>query len=170
MKWYIAKCPTGSENGAISKLKEWLQKFHIEDHLGQHIVPYDKKPTLMSRKKGKNMSNYVFIELNLTEKVIQALKMVEIISLMMDENTNFVTVDEETVNKMLEKINEHKEEKQNSFEVGENIKILDQPFEGFTGVIEKIETEKEIITVSVPILGRQMSLELPFKSIKRINE
>jgi transcriptional antiterminator NusG len=81
-----------------------------------------------------------------------------------------MVVSDADVQKMLDKIDINKSKKENDFSVGESVRVLEAPFEGFTAVIEKIDLPKETATVSIPILGRQISVDLSFKSIKSIKE
>ena len=48
------------------------------------------------------------------------------------------------------------------FYVGENIKVIDGPFNGFNGNIEKVIEEKRKLEVMVKIFGRKTPLELSY--------
>jgi transcriptional antiterminator NusG len=46
------------------------------------------------------------------------------------------------------------------FVVGENVKVIDGPFNNFSGVIEEINEEKKKLKVMVKIFGRKTPVEL----------
>ena len=48
------------------------------------------------------------------------------------------------------------------FIVGETVKIIDGPFNNFSGVIDEINNEKSKLTVIVKIFGRRTPVELSF--------
>jgi transcriptional antiterminator NusG len=51
--------------------------------------------------------------------------------------------------------------------VGESIKVIDGPFNGFTGSIERINDEKRKLEVMVKIFGRKQPLELSFLQVEK---
>ena len=64
------------------------------------------------------------------------------------------------VNRMLGKMDELSEfavDVEIPFVVGENVKVIDGPFNGFNGSIEKIHEDKKKLEVKVRIFGRETS-------------
>ena len=59
-----------------------------------------------------------------------------------------------------------KQEIENRFVIGEEVKILDGPFTTFTGTIESITDQK--VKISVLIFGRKTPVELNLLQIDRI--
>lgn len=56
---------------------------------------------------------------------------------------------------------------QESFIVGEPVKITDGPFTSFAGVVEEVNTEKQKLKVTVKIFGRKTPLELGFNQVEK---
>ena len=54
------------------------------------------------------------------------------------------------------------------FAVGESIKVIDGPFNGFNGNIEKVNEEKRKLEVMVKIFGRKTPLELSYMQVEKI--
>lgn len=165
-KWYIAKCPSGAEETAVRMLKEKLEKIKAEELLIESFIPYAKK----EKKYGKRsiMANYIFLKLILNSQSQKAISQLNNLSLMIEDGENYTIISEEQIIKMRLNLENSEREDNKEFEVGEEIIVKEAPFENFKGIIEKIEATK--VTVSVPIFGRQMSLELPFHSITRIKD
>ena len=57
--------------------------------------------------------------------------------------------------------------KQN-FEVGQEVKIIDGPFESFSGTIDEIDTVKGKLRVSVQIFGRSTPVEVEFTHAEKV--
>ena len=53
------------------------------------------------------------------------------------------------------------------FVIGESVKVIDGPFNGFSGVIEEINEEKRKLKVSVKIFGRKTPLELSYMQVEK---
>jgi transcriptional antiterminator NusG len=51
--------------------------------------------------------------------------------------------------------------------VGEPVKVIDGPFNGFSGVIEEVYDEKKKLKVMVKIFGRRTPLELRFIQVEK---
>jgi transcriptional antiterminator NusG len=77
---------------------------------------------------------------------------------------------ESEVNRMLGKVDELTETEEEiniPFYVGETVKVIDGPFNGFNGVIEEVNEEKRKLKVMVKIFGRKTPLELSFLQVEK---
>jgi transcriptional antiterminator NusG len=75
------------------------------------------------------------------------------------------------VNRMLGKVDElavNTDTQNIPYIIGETIKVVDGPFNGFNGTIEKINEEKRKLEVMVKIFGRKTPLELAFMQVEKV--
>ena len=75
------------------------------------------------------------------------------------------------VNRMLGKVDELAVNVDNQnipYIIGETIKVVDGPFNGFNGTIEKINEDKRKLEVMVKIFGRKTPLELAFMQVEKV--
>ena len=75
------------------------------------------------------------------------------------------------VNRLLGKVDELELSKEHAaipYTVGESIKVVDGPFNGFTGSIEHVNEEKRKLQVMVKIFGRKTPLELSYMQVEKI--
>jgi len=49
---------------------------------------------------------------------------------------------------------------------GDVVEVVDGPFQGFTGVVDEVNSEKEKVKVVVSIFGRQTPIDLDFYKLK----
>ena len=54
-----------------------------------------------------------------------------------------------------------------TFEPGEMVRVIDGPFNDFSGVVEEVDSEKSKVKVAVMIFGRSTPVELDFTQIER---
>jgi transcriptional antiterminator NusG len=74
------------------------------------------------------------------------------------------------VNRILGKVDELAENEAtvlNKFTVGESVKVINGPFNTFSGTIEDINEEKKKLKVMVKIFGRKTPLELGFMEVEK---
>ena len=78
----------------------------------------------------------------------------------------------EVLKGILQKTGEIKSEKvlrpKQSFSQGEHVKIIEGPFESFTGTIEEVNLEKGKLRVLVGIFGRSSPVEVDFLQVEKI--
>ncbi|NCC65207.1 MAG: transcription termination/antitermination protein NusG, partial [Spirochaetia bacterium] len=55
-----------------------------------------------------------------------------------------------------------------TFSIGEQVRIIEGPFDSFTGVIEEVNLEKARMRVSVGIFGRSTPVEVDFLQVEKI--
>jgi len=75
------------------------------------------------------------------------------------------------VNRMLGKVDELAVQDDNvniPFTIGETVKVIDGPFNGFTGTIENVNEDKRKLQVMVKIFGRKTPLELSYMQVEKI--
>jgi transcriptional antiterminator NusG len=75
------------------------------------------------------------------------------------------------VNRMLGKVDELAVQDESiniPFIIGETVKVIDGPFNGFNGNVEKINEEKRKLEVMVKIFGRKTPLELSYMQVEKV--
>jgi transcriptional antiterminator NusG len=111
------------------------------------------------------------IEAALTGEVPHAIKNVTgVIGFLGDKNGSPVPLRLSEVNRILGKVDELAESNEEiniPFIVGETVKVIDGPFNSFSGVIEEINEEKKKLKVMVKIFGRKTPLELSFMQVEK---
>ncbi|HRD40947.1 MAG TPA: KOW motif-containing protein, partial [Bacteroidia bacterium] len=74
------------------------------------------------------------------------------------------------VNRILGKVDELTEAEgtvTTNYVVGESVKVINGPFNGFNGIIEEVNEEKKKIKVTVKIFGRKTPVELSYGEVER---
>ena len=141
------------------------------------LVPTEK---IVQIRNGKKISKertyfpgYIMIKANLSGEVPHIIKSVTNVIGFLGETKGGepVPLRQQEVNRMLGKVDElalATEHVAIPFTVGENIKVIDGPFNGFTGAIEKVNEEKRKLEVMVKIFGRKTPLELSYMQVEKL--
>src|SRR5699024_7164052 len=54
------------------------------------------------------------------------------------------------------------------FELKENVRVSEGPFANFTGTIEHIDVDKQVVKVHVNMFGRETPVELDFSQVEKL--
>ena len=82
-----------------------------------------------------------------------------------------VALRQSEVNRILGKVDEVDqtvEKLETPFIKGESVKVMDGPFNGFTGTVEEIFEEKKKLNVMVKIFGRNTPVELNYMQVEKL--
>lgn len=176
-KWYVVRAVSGQENKVKAYIEAEAVRLGMEDYISQVLVPTEK---VVQIKDGKKIAKekvyfpgYIMIEANLTGEVPHIIKSVTSVIGFLGETKGGepVPLRMSEVNRMLGKVDELSVKIDNvaiPFSIGETVKVVDGPFNGFNGTIEKVNDEKRKLEVMVKIFGRKTPLELSFMQVEKV--
>lgn len=176
-KWYVVRAVSGQENKVKNYIETEINRLGMSDHISQVLVPTEKVVQVRDGKKVTKdrvyFPGYVMIEANLVGEIPHIIKSITGVIGFLGEvkNGDPVPLRISEVNRMLGKVDELsvKAEGPNiPFSVGETIKVIDGPFNGFNGTVEKINEDKRKLEVMVKIFGRKTPLELSFMQVEKV--
>jgi transcriptional antiterminator NusG len=177
MKWYVIRAIGGQENKVKSYIETEISRVGLSDFVSQVIVPTEKVVQMRSGKKVHREKafcpGYVMVEANLSGEVPHVIKGITGVIGFLGETKGGepVPMRKSEVNRMLGKVDELSIQDDNiaiPFDTGETVKVVDGPFNGFDGVIEKVNEEKRKLEVMVKIFGRKTPLELSYMQVEKI--
>jgi transcription termination/antitermination protein NusG len=176
-KWYVVRAVSGQENKIKAYIEQEINRIGMADYVSQVLVPTEKVVTV---KDGKKVSKekvyfpgYVMIEANLAGEIPHIIKSITGVIGFLGETKGGepVPLRMSEVNRMLGKVDELSVSTENiniPFAIDETIKVIDGPFNGFNGTIEKVNEEKRKLEVMVKIFGRKTPLELSFTQVEKV--
>ncbi|MEJ8589909.1 transcription termination/antitermination factor NusG [Riemerella anatipestifer] len=177
LKWYVLKAVSGQENKVKSYIENEIQRFKLEDLVSQIVIPMEKTIQMRNGKKVQKEKpyypGYLMVEANLTGEVPHIIKNIPgVISfLSLTKGGDPVPMRKSEVNRMLGRMDELSQfatDVDIPYVVGESVKVIDGPFNGFNGTIEKIHEDKKKLEVMVLIFGRKTPLELNYMQVEKI--
>ena len=176
-KWYVVRAVSGQENKVKAQLDSEVIRLGLEDFISQVLVPTEKVVTVKEGKKVVKdkvyFPGYIMIEANLSGEIPHIIKSVPSVISFLGEMKGGepVPLRMSEVNRMLGKVDELSVKMDSNnipFILNETIKVIDGPFNGFNGTVEKINEEKRKLEVMVKIFGRKTPLELSFMQVEKV--
>jgi transcription termination/antitermination protein NusG len=175
-KWYVLRAIGGKEKKVKEVIESEVERLKLSDYISQVLIPTEKIYQIRNGKKiSKERSffpGYVMIEAALVGEIPHILKnlpnVIGFLGTKGDEAPTPLRISE--INRILGKVDElaaGEEELNIPFVIGESVKVVDGPFNSFTGVIEEVNEEKKKLKVMVKIFGRKTPLELSFMQVEK---
>lgn len=176
-KWYVVRAVSGQESKIKDYISSEISRLGYEDYLEEILVPTEK---VIQFRNGKKISKekvyypgYIMIKADLSGEVPHVIKSLTNVIGFLGETKGGdpIPLRPSEVNRLLGKVDElelNKEHVSIPYIVGENIKVVDGPFNGFTGSIENVNEEKRKLQVMVKIFGRKTPLELSYMQVEKI--
>ncbi len=173
-KFYVLRAISGKENKVREYLEAELKNTDLGEYVSQVLIPTEKVFTVRNGKKVMKerayLPGYVLIEANLVGEVAHQLRNIPNVIGFLGGQDNPTPLRPAEVNRILgtvDELQEQQEEMDLQYYVGENVKVTYGPFNGFTGVIEEVNTEKKKLKVMVKIFGRKTPLELGYMQVEK---
>ena len=176
-KWYVVRAVSGQENKVKEYIEREISHQGMEDYVGEVLVPTEK---VIQVRNGKKITKervyfpgYIMVLANLGGEVPHMIKSINGVIGFLGETKGGepVPLRRSEVNRMLGKVDELSVKADNvaiPFTIGETIKVIDGPFNGFNGTVEKINEEKRKLEVMVKIFGRKTPLELSYMQVEKV--
>src|SRR5665647_1817153 len=176
-KWYVLRAIGGKEKKVKEYIENEIANGDLKDFVDQVLIPTEKVYQIRNGKKISKERNffpgYVLIEAVLVGEVAHTLRnFPNVIGFLGSQDGEPVPLRKPEINRILGKVDElnaSDEELNVPFFVGESVKVVDGPFNSFTGIIEEVNDEKKKLKVMVKIFGRKTPLELSFMQVEKEN-
>ncbi len=176
-QWYVVKAISGKEKKIKEYIEAEINRRGLQEYVSEILIPTEKVYQLRKGKKISKERNYfpgyILIYALLTGEVPYVIRNVNgVLGFLTSPDGNPIPLKQNEINRILGKVDElaeSGEENVTPFFVNETVKVIDGPFNGFTGVIEEVNEEKKKLKVMVKIFGRKTPLELSFMQIEKEN-
>ena len=162
--WYAVQTYSGYENKVKLTIEHRTTLEGLRDCINQVVIPTE---TVIEIKSGKKreiqrtlMPGYVLVEMEAREDAFNLIKDIKGVASFVGEGGSPLSKDEVShlLNIMDDKAEKPKPKMM--FRKGDQVKVIEGPFNGFVGSVEIADEEKGKLTVMVSIFGRPTPVEL----------
>ena len=175
-RWYSLRVISGKERKIKERIELEIQRNNWGSVVSQILVPSEKVYKIRSGKKvilERNiLPGYILVEAfhkKFSPEIVQGIANIPNVIHFLGK-TKPIPMQQSEANRMLGKVDESQEVGEALIEpyiVGETVKIIDGPFNGFVGDIKEVNEEKKKLKVIVKIFGRGTEVELNFMQVEK---
>ena len=174
MKWYVLRAYTGRERLAQQALEERIDSSKHKALFGTVLVPTEEVIEMRAGKRRRSerrfYPGYLFIEMHMNEETWQLVNSTPRITGFVGGTIQRPTpLPQHEVDAMLERIRLGSDTvtPKTVFEPGELVRIIDGPFNDFSGTVEEVNYDRHRLVVAVTIFGRSTPVELDFSQVEK---
>lgn len=172
-KWYVLKTISGKEQKVKEYIETACQMAGLDQYVSQVLIPTEKVVSLRNGKRVVKdhalLPGYVLVECNLTDECYPRLRNVPNVLSFLSNTRDQVPspVSQAEINRMFGSEESTVEEivTEETYMVGEKVKVTDGPFSGLNGNIEEVLSDKKKLRVIVTIFDRPTSMELSYNQV-----
>ncbi len=159
-KWYVVHTYSGYENKVASNLQKTVENRQLHDLIEQVLVPTETVTEIKDEKKReverKIFPGYVLVKMILTDESWYVVRNIRGCTGFVGPSSKPIPLTDEEV----ARLGVEKKEIEVSYGVGDSVQIIDGPLEGFVGIVEEVDKEKNRVRVTVSMFGRETPVEL----------
>jgi transcriptional antiterminator NusG len=170
-KWFVLRTFSGHEKKVKEYLQSEVERLGIEDKLTQVVIPTE---TVFEMRAGKKKTRektsfpgYILIEAIIDPHLKEVVSGAPSTIGFLGANGEAVPLRPDEVSRILGMMDQDKSEMPEiPFKQGDAVKVVDGPFNTFTGFVEEVHPDKMKVRVLVSIFGRKTPLELDYLQVE----
>ncbi len=172
-RWYVINVYSGFENKVAESIRELAEQKGMADLFEQILVPVEEVVEMRRGSKVKTerkfFPGYVLIKMEMTDESWHLVKNTAKMTGFLGDGGRPTPVKDAEVERILRQVQEGIERPKPSvtFEIGEQVRVCDGPFNSFNGLVEEVDEERARLKVAVSIFGRATPVELEYSQVEK---
>lgn len=173
-RWYIVHVYSGSENRVAQLIRENAEKKGLSDFIEEVFIPTEEVVEIKGGTKvnvdKKYFPGYVLVKMVLNDETWHLVRTVPRVSGFLGTKGKPSPISEAEVKRITEQLKASAEMPRSTvtYEVGDQVRIIDGAFASFSGFVEEIEDDKQKLKVSVMIFGRATPVALDYAQVEKV--
>jgi len=174
MRWYVIHVYSGFERKVAQSIEEQARQTGMEDMIEQVMVPMEEVVEMRRGAKvnaeRKFFPGYVLIRMDLTDESWHLVKNTSKVTDFLGGKGRPTPIRDSEAERILHQVKEGVDRPKPSviFEIGEEVRVCDGPFNSFNGMVEDVDEERARVKVSVSIFGRATPVELEYSQVEKL--
>lgn len=171
-KWYALRTFTSHEQKVKTSIEAEVKRLGLEEKVHEVVIPQETVFEVRGGKKRTKVKNflpgYILIKAVLDMKTKDVISNLPSIVSFVGRRNDAVALRPDEVDRILGRVEERKDiaTVETLFAEGDPVKVIDGPFNTFSGTVKEVNNEKQKLKVEVGILGRKTPVELDFSQVE----
>ena len=173
LHWYIVHTYSGFEHKVKANLEGRIKTLGQEKYFGRILVPTEQ---VIELKRGQKRTSsrkfypgYIMVQMVLNQDTWHTVRNTAKVTGFVGGDTRPSPVPDDEAERIIQQMEEgiSKPKPKYTFEEGDEVRVIDGPFNNFQGVVQEVNQEKEKLRVLITIFGRSTPVELDFIQVNK---
>lgn len=173
-RWYVINVYSGFEKKVAQSIREQAVQKGLEDSFEDISVPTEE---VIEVRRGQKVSaerkffpGYVLVKMEMNDQTWHLVRNTPKVTGFLGSRDKPMPISDAEAARILRQVQEGIERPKPSvsFEIGEEVKVKEGPFESFTGHVEEVDEERARLKVAVSIFGRATPVELEYAQVEKV--
>ena len=169
-KWYVIHTYSGYENTVAATIEKSAENLKMTDLIQDISIPMETVTEITDSGtktvEKKVFPGYVLVKMIMTDESWHIVRNVRGVTGFVGTATKPIPLTDDEI----AQLGVEKTQLVVSYTVGDNVKITDGPLDGFIGVVEELDVDKNSVRVVVSMFGRETPVELELNQVEPVSE
>ena len=165
-KWYVVHTYSGYENTVKASIEKAFENRKMHDLIHEINIPVETVTEIVDSKtkvtEHKIFPGYVLVKMILTDDSWHLVRNVRGVTGFVGSENKAIPLSEEEILAL----GVEKREIVVGVKVGDTVKVIDGPLDGFLGTVDEVDAEKNRLRVVLSMFGRETPVDLELDQVE----
>lgn len=169
-RWYVVHTYSGYENKVAQNIEKVVENHQLHDLIHEVRVPTETVVEVKDNKKReverKIFPGYVLVKMILTDDSWYVVRNIRGVTGFVGPASKPIPLTEKEV----EALGVETHQVNVDYAVGDNVKIVSGPLEGFVGLVDELDPDQNKVKLTVSMFGRETPVELELEQVVAVKD
>ncbi len=174
VQWYVIHVYSGFEKKVAQSIEEQAKQAGMTEVIERVLVPIEEVVEIRRGSKvnaeRKFFPGYVLVNMEMTDETWHLVKNTPKVTGFLGGRGRPTPISAAEADRIMRQVQEGIERPKPAitFEIGEQVRVCDGPFNSFNGFVEDVDEERARVKVAVSIFGRATPVELEYSQVEKL--